>query len=150
MFVFVCYNTRLLTPRDWGSHFKNVLHRALMVRSITTGEPCRCCKFDREDLRHFGNCQVASTIFDNFHSLTDEEDLTGNDRDRFCLFALLPKGALGEGLIALLVRRGRPYSVGGSALHLPAVEADVEGGSECICQWSEWRCCRGEACTCKG
>ena len=22
---------------------KNILHRALMVRSITTGEPCRCC-----------------------------------------------------------------------------------------------------------
>ena len=54
-----------------------------------------------EDLRHFGNCQVASTIFDNFHSLTDEEDLAGNDRDRFCLFALLPRGALGEGLVAL-------------------------------------------------
>ena len=52
-------------------------------------------------MRHFGNCQVAATIFDNFHSLTDADDLTGNDRDRFCLFALLPRGVLGEGLIAL-------------------------------------------------
>ena len=26
----------------------------------------------------------------------------------------------------------------------------MKGGSECICQWSEWRCCRGEACTYKG
>ena len=43
------YNTRLLTPRDWGSHFKNVLHRALLVRSISSGEPCRCCGYAYEN-----------------------------------------------------------------------------------------------------
>ena len=40
-------------------------------------------------------------IFDNFHSLTGADDVTGNDRDRFCLFALLPRGELEEGWVAL-------------------------------------------------
>ena len=53
------YNTRLLTPRDWGSHFKNVLHRALLVRSISSGEPCRCCGYAYENLQHFAKCEAA-------------------------------------------------------------------------------------------
>ena len=57
------YNTRLLTPRDWASHFKNILHRTLMVRSITTGDPCRCCNFARENIIHFATCEVAGKLW---------------------------------------------------------------------------------------
>ena len=43
-------------PRDWTSHFKNVLHRALLTRSVTTQSPCRCCGYARENLQHFASC----------------------------------------------------------------------------------------------
>ena len=50
------YNNSLLTPRDWTSHFKNVLHRAMLTRSVTTQSPCRCCGYARENLQHFADC----------------------------------------------------------------------------------------------
>ena len=110
------YNTRLLTPRDWASHFKNVLHRALLVRSITTEEPCRCCGFARENLQHFADCDAAKKLFLFLKKITASKvSETGSEWERFCLFALLPSGKLAEGwinlhlliwkqLIALLVR----------------------------------------------
>jgi len=110
------YSVRLLTPRDWASHFKNVLHRALLTRSRSSGEPCRCCGFARENLLHFASCDKAGKIFSNLFALTDEAPLlTQRDRDRFALFALHPTARLKsvwvhlhlllwEQLIALLVR----------------------------------------------
>ena len=88
------YKARLLTPRDWGSHFKNVLHRSLMVRSITTDEPCRCCGHAREDLRHFGRCDKAAQVFEDFQSLTETPNIPDDKWDRFTLFALLPSGKM--------------------------------------------------------
>ena len=92
------YNTRLLTPRDWGSHFKNVLHRAMLVRSISSGEPCRCCGFAYENLQHFPNCEVAGKLFKDFYSLVTKHafnspklsSTTGKEWERFCFFAILP------------------------------------------------------------
>ena len=84
------YNTRLLTPRDWASHFKNILHRALMVRSTTTGESCRCCNFARENIQHFATCEVASKLWDDLILLAGGEGLRNDkERERFALFALL-------------------------------------------------------------
>ena len=96
------YNTRLLTPRDWASHFKNILHRALLVRSISTEEPCRCCRFARENIQHFADCEAAGELFKNFKRLTESEVRgKGEEWQRFCLFALLPKGKIKEGWINL-------------------------------------------------
>ena len=94
------YNTRLLTPRDWASHFKNILHRALMVRSITTGEPCRCCNFARENMIHFATCEVAGKLWSDLLTLTGREDLRDQkERERFALFALLPNEHLEAGWV---------------------------------------------------
>ena len=94
------YNTALLTPRDWASHFKNVLHRTLMVRSITTGEPCRCCGFARENLTHFAECEVAGKIFEDLREMAGVAKLVGEEQvARFALFALLPKGKVAKGWV---------------------------------------------------
>ena len=96
------YNTRLLTPRDWASHFKNVLHRTLLVRSITTEDPCRCCNHARENLQHFPSCDVAGEIFKELHTLTGTAPLrTVTERERFGLFALHPTERLKEGWVNL-------------------------------------------------
>ena len=71
-----------------------MLHRSLLVRSITSDDPCRCCGFAREDLRHFGRCAKASKVFKEFHNLTKAEKVPDDKWDRFSLFALLPVGKL--------------------------------------------------------
>ena len=92
-----------------------MLHRSLLVRSITTGEPCRCCGHAREDLRHFGRCEKASSLFDDLLKLTKAGKVPDDSWDRFTLFALLPRGKtqdiwvdlhslIWKQLIALLVR----------------------------------------------
>ena len=95
------YNARLLTPRDWASHFKNVLHRNLLVRSKTDGGPCRCCNFDREDLIHFGRCERAGQIFKELAGMAEVPQLTEEQWDRFTLFALTPAEKLPEGWVNL-------------------------------------------------
>ena len=73
-----------------------------MVRSITTEEPCRCCRFARENLKHFASCEVASKLFKGFKTLSNsavEEE--GQEWERFSLFALLPSGKMREGWISL-------------------------------------------------
>ena len=104
------YNTKLLTPRDWASHFKNVTHRALAVRSITTHEPCRCCGVDEERLTHFPFCEGAKEIFAEFHSLAGSpirvppmHETENKVWARFCLFGLLPDKRLQQGLESLLL-----------------------------------------------
>jgi len=101
------YNNRLLTPKDWMSHFKNVLHRGMRVRSHSSdaqAHGCRCCKHARENITHFASCVATGKIF------LDLADLVGvpirqfseNDRNRFALFALTPDGKqLPEGWINL-------------------------------------------------
>ena len=89
------YPKSLLTPRDWASHFKNVLHRAMMVRSTTTEEACRCCGHARENLLHFATCEKAGDIFRKLHELTGTGPLRSQQEiERFALFALHPREAV--------------------------------------------------------
>ena len=89
------YNLRLLTPRDWASHFKNVLHRALLVRGPTEGGPCRCCKAEYENLKHFTVCSKAGELFCGQLlrlACKDVSLTTTRERERFGLFGLTPSG----------------------------------------------------------
>ena len=96
------YSNSLLTPRDWSSHFKNVLHRTLTVRSITTGEPCRCCLAERENLQHFAHCPKLILLWKQLHEMTKAPALQGiTEWERFCLFALHPSLQLSLGWINL-------------------------------------------------
>ena len=56
------YNQRLLTPRDWASHFKNIMHRAMRVRSHDDRDPgCRCCRYARENIEHLATTWPHAT-----------------------------------------------------------------------------------------
>ena len=59
------YNNAMLTPRDWHSHFKNVMHRGLWTKGHDPIEAaCRCCKLTHENLQNFAELRgpVESTI----------------------------------------------------------------------------------------
>ena len=92
------YNIRLLTPKDWTSHFKNVLHRAMRVNGNDPHEKgCRCCKHAYENLQHFATCDVVGTIFDALAALIAQTSSSlklenMRDKERFALFCVRPDG----------------------------------------------------------
>ena len=64
----------LLTPKDYGSWFKNILHGALAVRKIfqPSAPSCRMCRGAVEELAHFSACPKVGEVLDRFDSLTVE------------------------------------------------------------------------------
>ena len=99
------YNNAFLSPKDWHSHFKNVTHRAMFVRSHGNGDPgCRCCKHARESLVHWATCDVVGDIFEAFAKVAGlpTGSWTSETRERWALFAIPPSGEkLKDGLINL-------------------------------------------------
>jgi hypothetical protein len=97
------YNISLLTPKDWASHFKNILHRALWTKG-KEGGACRCCKHVLENIQHYATCQVVGEIFKQLAALAgvDMRHASLQEQERFALFALPPGGArLARGWINL-------------------------------------------------
>ena len=67
----------------------------LLTRSITTGEPCRCCRHARENLLHFAMCDKAGKIWVDLNEISGKHaNMQGRERERFAMFALLPTGNL--------------------------------------------------------
>ena len=83
------------------SHFKNVLHRRMQVRSTGIDETqhgCRCCKHARENLQHFASCAFVWGVFAPLAAecgFTARSDRTASER--FVLFGLLPEEKIDEG-----------------------------------------------------
>ena len=67
--VEVKYHSKILSPRDWASHFKLILHRALFTRTINPKAPtnsCRCCHRERERIVHLARCSKIEEVWRNF------------------------------------------------------------------------------------
>ena len=106
------YNNSLLTPKDWSSHFRNVLHRNMWVKGHDLdNQACRCCKYAYENIQHFVTCERICPIFETLAELAASEGVeslkaytsfTTNEKERFALFAITPRGArLEQGWINL-------------------------------------------------
>ena len=91
------YSSTGLTPRDWASHFKLVLHRAFFVRRINSDAPnprYRCCGRELESLAHFAPCSVIGKVwrkFDLLHRNSHTKDKA------YRLFAVANGGLLPRG-----------------------------------------------------
>jgi exonuclease III/sulfur relay (sulfurtransferase) DsrC/TusE family protein len=60
------YTTGVLTPKDFGSHYKCILHRTFRVRKHDTTAPnqrCRICDVEDESVAHWGVCPGLRPIF---------------------------------------------------------------------------------------
>ena len=89
------YNNRLLNPKYWVSHFKNVLHRGMHVRGTATAvaeRGCRVCSHPLENLMHFAVCDVAGKVFEQLAPLAIENNMPATllQKQRFALFAIAP------------------------------------------------------------
>jgi hypothetical protein len=61
------YKPGLATPKDYGSHFKLILHRAMLTNPHNPSASthlCRCCGKERESITHFGKCTKLRPVFE--------------------------------------------------------------------------------------
>jgi hypothetical protein len=70
------YTTTFLTPRDFHTHFKHMIHRALVTRerginiiNPACGSMCRMCGHYRESSTHIGECDTIRKIFTRINKL---------------------------------------------------------------------------------
>jgi len=61
------YSTGIQTPKDFGSHFKLIMHRAFFTNphnpKVGT-DKCRLCGSCRESIAHFGECKCLKPAFE--------------------------------------------------------------------------------------
>ena len=92
------YSSKVLTPRDWATHFKLVLHRSFLTRIINKDAPsnlCRCCGREPERLLHFASCRVIRKVWDEFSRIAGSES---HSDPQFILFALRDREPISRAL----------------------------------------------------
>ena len=61
------YSTGIQTPKDYGSHYKLILHRAFFTNphnpKVGT-DLCTLCDVERESIEHFGKCMCLRPMFE--------------------------------------------------------------------------------------
>ena len=95
------YSSKVLTPRDWATHFKLVLHRSFLTRIINKDAPsnlCRCCGREPERLLHFASCRVIRKVWDEFSRIAGSES---HSDPQFILFALRDRKPISRALVDL-------------------------------------------------
>ena len=90
----------LLTPKDYSSYFKNILHRALLTRSKCPTEDgatcCRCCMGPTEHLAHLADCPALLPLWERIATLGNLECTP-----RLALLGVQGNEAMPMGLAAL-------------------------------------------------
>ena len=89
------YNLKILSPRDFMSHCKNILHRALLTRHINKDAPsflCRLCRRKEENITHLARCSTLAKVWDKYLSLAKYDGLSPVERDRLILLGIPPSG----------------------------------------------------------
>ena len=88
------YQERLLTPKDFMTHFKLVLHRALFTRNrnkrriARCATTCRLCHGASETIDHLPDCPKLAGIWTFFMALLSPELVPTRDIDRRRLILL--------------------------------------------------------------
>ena len=64
------YASGLQTPKDFGPHFKLVLHRTMRTRDDNWQRTrCRLCKCHPQTIEHWGGCEKLRPIFEDLRAL---------------------------------------------------------------------------------
>ena len=61
----------LVTPTDYGTHYKCIVHRQMRLRRGDEGDRCRLCGKEKETIDHMGECEQLRDIYTNLR-LVDE------------------------------------------------------------------------------
>ena len=66
------YSSGLLTPKDYSSHFKNITHHRILLRSVRPHNGsalCRCCRRHTENTMHLASCKKIREVWLTFNRL---------------------------------------------------------------------------------
>ena len=63
------YKQGLVTPADFGTHYKCITHRQFKLRRGEGGDRCRLCGAEKESVQHFGECRGLKPIFDSMRKV---------------------------------------------------------------------------------
>jgi len=95
------YREKLITPKDFMPHFKNILHRALLTRNrqkdriARLATNCRLCRRRTENIIHLADCAALWTLWERFLELVPERPRDPQGRRKLILLGLttpeLPK-----------------------------------------------------------
>ena len=70
--VSMRYTIGISTPRDFGSHYKNVLHRKLVTNTRNSAAPtsdCRMCGQVQESIKHIAECTCLRDVFSRMREI---------------------------------------------------------------------------------
>ena len=93
------YKPGLATPKDFGSHFKLILHRALLTNPHNPhadSHNCRLCGSTRESILHLGTCSWLKPVYEvmrKFDNGTQWDDARLNLFGVNEMKGILPEGA---------------------------------------------------------
>jgi hypothetical protein len=88
------YRERLLTPKDFMTHYKLILHRALLTRNRNKARIARCatncrlCRKTTETIDHLAICPKLTGIWTYYLALLPPEHAPNNDTERRRLLLL--------------------------------------------------------------
>jgi len=89
------YRQRLLTPRDFMTHYKLILHRGLFTRSqssVRIDDTCRLCNAHKETIRHLANCPKLKPMWDKYCHYCCITSTTPLDRECILLLGVREDG----------------------------------------------------------
>ena len=92
---------RLLTPKDYMTYFKLILHRALLVRNINPDAPtslCRICERETETISQLATCHKLKPFWHKFARLSCNPCLDSTQNERCILLGLLPDSPMPQAL----------------------------------------------------
>ena len=92
------YKQGILTPADYGSHYKCIVHRQFKLRRGEGGNACRLCGEHKESVQHFGKCRGLRRVFQSMRKADKGERW---DDDRLNLLGLRGRGVVKRGVSAL-------------------------------------------------
>jgi hypothetical protein len=92
------YKQGLLTPADFGTHYKCIVHRQFKLRRGEGGDSCRVCGTQKETVQHFGSCGGMKKIFQSLRTI--DKGSRWND-DRMNLMGLQGRGVVKRGVSAI-------------------------------------------------
>ena len=104
--IAMIYRNVLLTPKDYASHYKNILHRRLMVRSFAPKDgnnSCRCCGKTIEHIHHIASCEVIGPAFDKLFELAAIAGYRPARTQELILLAVDGEGMMPGGITNLLI-----------------------------------------------
>ena len=92
------YKMGLVTPTDFGTHYKCIAHRQWRVWGEGGRKRCRLCGHEKESVEHLGECPKLRRIYESLRPMDEGGEW---DNTRLNLLGVKSKGVVKRGVSAI-------------------------------------------------